>query len=89
MEGSDKEEAPQERQLPGTRPTATKEVTVDTDNFSVRAQPTTDGKPHDVIEAHYSCLERLEDRYRHELLDEDERLELAERIARIRRRLGR
>jgi hypothetical protein len=33
-------------------------------------------------------LTRLEERYRHELMDEDARLELRERIARIRRRLN-
>jgi hypothetical protein len=33
-------------------------------------------------------LRVLEDRYRHEFMDEDERLELRERILRIRRRLN-
>jgi hypothetical protein len=33
-------------------------------------------------------LERLEEKYRHELLPEDERLELRERIVRLRRKLG-
>jgi hypothetical protein len=32
-------------------------------------------------------LRVLEERYRHEFMDEDERLELHDRIARIRRRL--
>ncbi|CAA9455847.1 MAG: hypothetical protein AVDCRST_MAG01-01-5179 [uncultured Rubrobacteraceae bacterium] len=33
-------------------------------------------------------LQRLEEKYRRELLPEDERLELYERIVRLRRRLG-
>jgi hypothetical protein len=59
---------------------------------SAPAHPSNDeklAKPDDVIEAHYSCLERLEERYRHEILDYDERQELRDRIIRMRRRLGR
>ena len=33
-------------------------------------------------------LARLEEKYRHELLGEEERLEIRERIVRLRRRLG-
>jgi hypothetical protein len=76
---------PQELPLPGTRPTATKEVTVDTDKSSAPAQPATDEKPDEVIEAHYACLEHLEERYRHELMDDEERCELRDRILRMRR----
>ena len=43
---------PQELPLPGTRPTATKEVTVDTDKSSAHAQPATNEKPDEVIEVH-------------------------------------
>jgi hypothetical protein len=84
-----KEMAPRERQLPGTWPTATKEVTVDIDKSSAPAQPATDEKPVDVIEAHYACLERLEERYRHELMDDLERQELRDSLLALRRRLGR
>ena len=65
--------------------------TVDTDKSSAGslAQPTTDEKPDDTIEAHYACLERLEERYRHELMDDEERQETRDRILRFRRRLGR
>jgi hypothetical protein len=50
--------APQERQLPGARPTATKEVTVDTRESSApHAHPPTEDRD-DTVEAHYSCLER-------------------------------
>jgi hypothetical protein len=50
--------------------------TVDEHQSSAPAHPSTEEK-----------LAKLEERYRHELMDEDERLELAERIIRIRRRL--
>ena len=76
---------PQELPLPGTRPTATKEVTVDTDKSSAPAQPATYEKPDEVIEAHYACLERLEERYRHELMDDEERQELRDRILELQR----
>jgi hypothetical protein len=69
--------APQVLAHPGTRPTERK-PTVDEYQSSAPAHPSTEAK----------CLARLEERYRHELMDEDERLELAERIIRIRRRLN-
>lgn len=76
---------------PRLRPTANQlaEVdTVDTDKSSAPAQPTTDEKPDDTIEAHYACLERLEDRLAHELMDDEERQELRDRILELRRSLG-
>ena len=45
-------------------------------------------KPDDLLEAHYSCLERLEDDPRHADLGIEERCELEERVPRLRRRLG-
>jgi hypothetical protein len=51
---------------------------------STPAQPTTD----ETIEAHYACLERLEQRYRHELLGDEERQELRDRVLALRRRRG-
>jgi hypothetical protein len=44
-------------------------------------------KPDDTIEAHYASLERLEERYRHELLSDEERQELRDRVLMLRRRL--
>jgi hypothetical protein len=46
-------------------------------------------KPDDTIEAHYASLERLEERYRHELLSDEERQDLRDRVIALRRRLGR
>lgn len=46
-------------------------------------------KPDDTIEAHYASLERLGEKYRHELMDDEERHELRDRVFRLRRRLGR
>jgi hypothetical protein len=46
-------------------------------------------KPDDLLEAHYSCLERLEDDLRHADLSIEERCELEERVIRLRRKLGR
>jgi len=43
-------------------------------------------KPDD-LEAHYSCLERLEDDLRHADLSIEERCELRDRVLAIRRRL--
>ena len=34
------------------------------------------------------CLAKQEERYRHELMDDEERQELRDRILRLRRRLG-
>ncbi len=56
MYESDKEVAPQERQLPGARPIRSK--LMDTSESSApRAHPSTED-PDDALEAHYSCLER-------------------------------
>jgi hypothetical protein len=62
---------------------------VDTDKSSAPAQPTTDEKPDDTIEAHYASLERLEEKYRHELLSDEERQELRDQVLRLRRKLAR
>jgi hypothetical protein len=70
--------APQVLAHPGTRPTERK-PTVDEHQSSAPAHPSTEGE---------AKLAKLEERYRHELIDEDERLELRERILRIRRRLN-
>ena len=45
-------------------------------------------KPDD-LEAHYSCLERLEDDLCHADLGIEERCELEDRVLRLRRRLAR
>jgi hypothetical protein len=57
---------------------------------SAPAHPSRDQKPTkpDDVEAHYSCLERLEERLRHELMDEDERQELRDRVLRLRLEIG-
>jgi hypothetical protein len=44
--------------------------------------------PDDLLEAHYSCLERLEDDLRHADLGIEERCELEYRVLRLRRRLA-
>jgi hypothetical protein len=79
--------APQELQLPGTRPTE-RMPTVDAIESSAPAHPSSDDqkpkKPDDTIEAHYASMERLEDRYRHELMDDDERQRLRDEIKRLR-----
>ena len=70
---------PQELPLPGTWPTATKEVTVDTDkSTSASAHSSTEQK-----------LAKLEERLTHELMDEAERQELRDRVLRLRRRMTR
>jgi hypothetical protein len=66
---------------------------VDTIESSAPAHPPSDDekptKLDDLLEAHYSCLERLEDDLRHADLDIEERCELEERALRLRRRLSR
>jgi hypothetical protein len=54
------------------------------------AHPSNDQKPTkpDDLEAHYSCLERLEDDLRHADLGIEERCELADRVLSLRRRLS-
>jgi hypothetical protein len=83
--------APQVVQHPGTRPTERK-PTVDEHQSSAPAHPSSDDKPtkpDDLLEAHYSCLERLEDDLRHANLGIEERCELEERVLRLRQRLSR
>jgi hypothetical protein len=76
----EKETAPRVLAHPGTWPTdpQRKEATVDT--TSIR-----EPRPKVPPEKH---LAKLEERYRHELIDAEERLELRKRILRLRRRLG-
>ena len=85
--------APQVQQHLGTRPTERKEATVDTIESSAPAHPSshdkTPTKPDDLLEAHYSCLERLEDDLRHADLGIEERCELEDRVLRLRQRLSR
>jgi hypothetical protein len=55
------------------------------------AHPSSDQKamkPDDLLEAHYSCLERLEDDLRHADLGIEERGELEDRVLRLRRRIS-
>jgi hypothetical protein len=90
MRVSDKEMAPAVRQHPGTRPTE-RMATVDTVESSAPVHPPSDEKPTmlDDLEAHYSCLERLEDDLRHADLGIEERCELADRVLKLRRRFSR
>jgi hypothetical protein len=63
-----------------------------TKDSSPPAYPSSDQKPtmpDDLLEAHYSCLERLEDDLRHADLGIEERQELRDRVLRLRRRLSR
>jgi hypothetical protein len=60
---------------------------VDAIASSAPAHPSSDQKP-DVLEAHYSCLESLEDDLRHADLGIEERCELEDRVLRLRRKLG-
>jgi hypothetical protein len=65
---------------------------VDTKDSSAPAHRSSDvkpTKPDDLLEAHYSCLERLEDDLRHANLGIEERCELEDRVLRLRRRLSR
>jgi hypothetical protein len=71
--------APQEWTLPGTRPTETWRNTVDTNILR--------NTPEKVARLRRD-LRVLEDQLRHELMDEDERQELRDRVLRLRRRLG-
>jgi hypothetical protein len=83
--------APQVRTHPGTRPTE-RMPTVDSTESSARAHPSSNQQPtmpDDLLEAHYSCLERLEDDLRHADLGIEERCELEDRVLRLRRRLSR
>ena len=66
---------------------------MDTVESSAAAHPSShDKKPtmlDDLLEAHYSCLERLEDDLRHANLGIEERCELEDRVLRLRRSLSR
>jgi hypothetical protein len=65
---------------------------VDTIESSAAGRPSGDHKPtkpDDLLEAHYSCLERLEDDLRQADLGIEERCELENRLLRLRRRLSR
>jgi hypothetical protein len=63
-----------------------------TKDSSAPAHPSTEeknlAKPDD-LEAHYSCLERLEDDLRHADLGIEERCELEDRLLRLSQRLSR
>jgi hypothetical protein len=64
---------------------------VDVHQSSAPAHPSTADKlpkPDDTIEAHYASLERLEDRLAHELMDDEERQEVRDRVLKLRRHLG-
>jgi hypothetical protein len=69
--------APQVRTHPGTRPTERK-PTVDTTKSSAPAHPSTEEN-----------LRKLEERLRHELIDDEERQELRDRVLKLRQRLSR
>jgi hypothetical protein len=81
------------RQVTARDPAHRKEATVDTARIAHPAPPSSHGKkptkPDDLLEAHYSCLERLEDDLLHANLGIEERCELEDRVLRLRRRLGR
>jgi hypothetical protein len=65
---------------------------VDEHQSSAPAHPSSNQKPpksDELLEAHYSRLERLEDDLRHANLGVEERCELEERVLRLRRRLSR
>jgi hypothetical protein len=80
--------APQVLAHPGTR--TTRGSLMATEKSSAPAHPSSDQKPTkpDDLEAHYSCLERLEDDLRHANLGIEERQELRDRVLRLRRKLG-
>jgi hypothetical protein len=83
--------APQVLEHPGTRPTE-RMPTVDEHQSSAPAHPPSDENPtklDDLLEAHYSCLERLEDDLRHADLGIEERCEFEDRVLRLRQRLSR
>jgi hypothetical protein len=71
--------APQELQLPGTRPTERMRTV---DSRSIRT-------PSAEVPADKERLEKLEERYRHELMDDEERCELRDRILRLHRGVSR
>jgi hypothetical protein len=70
--------APQVLTHPGTRPTE-RMTTVDEHQSSATAHPSTEAKR----------LAKLEERLAHELMDDEERQELRDRVLSLRRRLSR
>ena len=84
--------APRVRQHPGTRTTRGSLMATEKSSAGSLAHPSKDEKltkPDDLLEAHYSCLERLEDDLRNADLGIEERCELEDRVLRLRRRLSR
>jgi hypothetical protein len=79
------------KSTPGPGPQK-RRLTVDEHQSSAPAHPPSDDetptKLDDLLEAHYSCLERLEDDLRHANLGIEERCELEDRVLRLRRKLG-
>jgi hypothetical protein len=67
--------------------------TVDTVESSAPTYPSNDDQkptyPDELLEAHYSCLERLEDDLRHADLGIEERCELEDRVLSLRQPLSR
>jgi hypothetical protein len=70
---------PQVRTHPGTWPTE-RTCTVDEHQSSAPAHPSTEGE---------AKLAKLEERLAHELMDDEERQELRDRVIGLRRRLSR
>ena len=84
--------APQVLAHPGTRTTRGSLMATEKSSAGSLAHPSSNQKPtkpDDLLETHYSCLERLEDDLRHADLSIEERCELEERVLRLRRRLSR
>ena len=59
---------------------------MDTTRIPPAGDPFTSAPPHPSTEE--KKLAKLEERYRHELMDHEERQELRDRVLRLRRRLG-
>jgi hypothetical protein len=70
---------PAEHHLPGPGPQKTWRKTVDTKDSSAPAHPSTEEKK----------LAKLEDQLAHEIMDDEERQELRDRVLALRRRLSR
>jgi hypothetical protein len=62
---------------------------VDEQTISPAGDPFCAAAQHDQDERRAADLRRLEERYGHELLDDEERQELRDRVLRLRRRIGR
>lgn len=78
----DIETAPQEFPLPEARPTTDLEVTVDTNTVAQRLQKA------ERDEVKRTILREAVERYRHELLPDEERMLLLDRIKRLKKSLG-